>query len=417
MWWRLLLIGGLCGWPASVAWSQVTGGAPAGAYSQAPAVAADPNAAAVAGNASAPASSPAAAVASSAGGAAGGGTGFSNASKMVELPNDAGQIWKEYDLAPYTSRVTDTVKPEQAVVDWILRETGTEVWFSQPLGILSATPNKLRVYHTPEMHEVVRDIYYRFVNSQAETQVLSLRMVTVDSPNWRALAYSMMTPVTVQSPGVEAWLLTKESAALLTANLSKRTDYREHNSPNVLIHNGQTHTLTRKRPKNYVRSANGQGLVALSPQLELGQIEEGYTLQVSPLMSLDGKTIDAVIKCEIDQVEKLVPITIDIPSTLGQMQRVQIQIPQLVSWRLHERFRWPADEVLLLSCGVVASPGAEASNPLGIPNLLKNNPLTNTTPGRADALLFIESKGKASQALLDAQRQPIDSAPNYRGRY
>ncbi|MCA9205752.1 MAG: hypothetical protein KDA59_22015, partial [Planctomycetales bacterium] len=281
MWWRLLLIGGLCGWPASVAWSQVTGGATAGAYSQAPAVAADPNAAAVAGNASAPASSPAAAVASS----AGGGTGFSNASKMVELPNDAGQIWKEYDLAPYTSRVTDTVKPEQAVVDWILRETGTEVWFSQPLGILSATPNKLRVYHTPEMHEVVRDIYYRFVNSQAETQVLSLRMVTVDSPNWRALAYSMMTPVTVQSPGVEAWLLTKESAALLTANLSKRTDYREHNSPNVLIHNGQTHTLTRKRPKNYVRSANGQGLVALSPQLELGQIEEGYTLQVSPLMS------------------------------------------------------------------------------------------------------------------------------------
>ena len=54
------------------------------------------------------------------------------------LPNDQGQIWREYDISPYTSRVTNTERPEQAIVDWILRETGTEVWFSEPLGILTA---------------------------------------------------------------------------------------------------------------------------------------------------------------------------------------------------------------------------------------------------------------------------------------
>src|SRR4029434_5792179 len=46
------------------------------------------------------------------------------------LPNEHGQVWREYDLSPYTLRVRDVAKPEQAIVDWILRETGTEVWFT-----------------------------------------------------------------------------------------------------------------------------------------------------------------------------------------------------------------------------------------------------------------------------------------------
>src|SRR6187401_3512750 len=55
------------------------------------------------------------------------------------LPNDYGQVWREYDISPYTLRVRDVTKPEQAVIDWVLRETGTEVWFSEPLGILNAS--------------------------------------------------------------------------------------------------------------------------------------------------------------------------------------------------------------------------------------------------------------------------------------
>ena len=60
-------------------------------------------------------------------------------------------MWREYDISPYTLRVQDVAKPEQAIIDWILRETGTEVWFAEPLGILSASSTTLRVYHTPEM--------------------------------------------------------------------------------------------------------------------------------------------------------------------------------------------------------------------------------------------------------------------------
>src|SRR5688572_19283578 len=32
------------------------------------------------------------------------------------LPNDQGQVWREYDIRPYTVRVTTTARPEQAIV-------------------------------------------------------------------------------------------------------------------------------------------------------------------------------------------------------------------------------------------------------------------------------------------------------------
>ncbi|MBI2477296.1 MAG: hypothetical protein HYV60_01185 [Planctomycetia bacterium] len=117
------------------------------------------------------------------------------------------------------------------------------------------------------------------------------------------------------------------------------------------------------------------------------------------------------MKCQIDQVEKLIPVSIDVPTVSAARQTVQVQVPQLVSWRLHERFRWPTDQVLLLSCGVVATPAAADRSPLSLPNLIGGD------VGRADALLFIESNGKASQTLLGDQRSADRSSPNYRGRY
>ncbi len=329
------------------------------------------------------------------------------------LPNDQGQVWREYDIRPYTSHVTNTERPEQALVDWILRETGTDVWFSEPLGILSANKNALRVYHTPEMQRLVQDIVDRFVSSQAEAQAISIRLVSVGSPNWRTTAMSLLQPIDVKAAGVEAWIVSKENAAILLAQLRKRTDYREQNAPSVPIHNGQSHTITRTAPRTFVRSVRVRPDVWPGHELVTGQMQEGYSLQVSPLMSLDGNTIDAVIKCEVDQIEKLVPVNVDIPVSTGGAQRVQVQVPQVVSWRLHERFRWPANQVLMLGCGVVASPTQERMGPLGLP--LPALPLTSS--GRADALVMIECSGKASQTLLEARQDFRSGPPATNGRY
>lgn len=315
-----------------------------------------------------------------------------------DLPNDQGQVLRKYDISRYTERVTSTNKPEQAIIDWILRETGTEVWFSEPLGFLSAGPKTLRVYHTPEMHQIVADVVGRFVNSQADAYVVSVRMATITNPNWRAKALPLLRPVESQSPGVEAWLTSKENATILYGSLRKRTDFREHIAKDLVLENGQSFTFARTTPQTFVHNVR-LGVNAF-PGYELipDRIDTGYSLQISPLVAVDEQTVDTVLKCNIDQIEKLLPVVVETPAVAGQQQRVQIQVPQLVSWRLHERFRWPTDQVLVLSCGVVATPTADRPTALGIPNPFSNS------PGRADGLLLIECKGRSADALLAPDR-------------
>lgn len=341
------------------------------------------------------------------------GTLLKVSSGLKELPNEAGQVWRDYDITPYTSRVTTTAKPEQAVVDWILRETGTDVWFGEPLGILHANKQTLRVYHTPEMQRVVTDVLTKFVDSQAEVKKLGVRLVTVKSPNWRRMAYRMMQPVSVKTPGIEAWLMSKENAAVLMSELRQRTDFREHHAADLLIHNGQSSTISMVQPRTFVRGVRATSTFP-GYELQSDQIEEGFAMEVSPLLTPDDRMIDAVLKCSVDQIEKFVNVDIDVPGIGTQRQAVNVQIPQMVSWRLHERFRWPSDQVLLISCGVVARPQAGIGTAAQVPQLPS---LLPQRPPRADGLMFVEFKGDARTGagapVTTAQPAAIDS----RGRY
>lgn len=298
------------------------------------------------------------------------------------LPNDHGQVWREYDITPYTTAVGGD-HPEQLMIDWILRETGTEVWFNEPLGILSATPTSLRVYHTPSMQTVVQGIVEQFVTSTRTKQVMSVKLLTVSSPSWRTKMLAMLTPVDVKSTGIEAWLVSKENAAVLLGTLRERADFKELGSPNQEVLSGQSLRIARTKPRSYTRGIKMRPDAWPGYEMLQGSIDEGFSLEISPLVAVGGKSVDTVIKCHVDQVEKMLPLAVDVP-TPAQVQRVQVQVPQMVSWRVHERFQWSVDEVLLLSCGVVASPVPDAKNPLA-----KLIPIDSSS-GRCDALLMLE---------------------------
>ena len=333
-----------------------------------------------------------------------------------KLPQSAGQEHRVYDLRPYTGYLTKEEQPQQAIIDWVLRETGTDVWFSQPFGFMSADRDQLSVYHTREMHQVVSGIVDRFVAGEKDPQVMSLRVMTVGSPNWRSRAHLLMQHVNVDSPGVQAWLLSKENAALVLNILRQRTDTRQVQALDLVTYNGQTQKLNSTRGRNYVRNVKPATTGWPPYEPETGEIQEGYQLELSPLLSVDGKSIDCLIKASIDQVDQLNPVELDLPLPNAQTHRTKIDVPQVVSWRLHERFRWPSDMILLLSCGVVASPEREQSS---IP-LLNLDMLTGTTAGRADALMFIAFRGRASDNLHSNQQVPqVSSAggASTRGRY
>ncbi len=332
-----------------------------------------------------------------------------------ELPRTAGQEHRVYDIRPYTGYLTKMDRPEQAIIDWVLRETGSDVWFTEPFGFMNASRDSLSVYHTNEMQQVVASVVDRFVAGEKDPQVMNLRVMTVGNPNWRSRAHTLMQHVGVDSPGVQAWLLSKENAALVMNLLRARTDTRQIQDLNLVLHNGQTERLASTRGRNYVRNVRPSPAGWPPYEPETGEVQEGYRLSISPLLSTDGGVIDCVIKAEIDQVDKLNHVELELPLPNSQVHRAQIDVPQVVSWRLHERFRWPSDMVLLLSCGVVASPERP---PSAVP-LLNMSMLTGTTAGRADALLFIEFRGRASENLATSNVPQVasgNSAPN-RGRY
>lgn len=337
------------------------------------------------------------------------------ASGAATLPNDAGQVWREYDISSYTARVTTTKRPEQAIVDWILRETGYEAWHNEPLGILSAGSRTLRVYHTPEMQKVVADLVNRFVSSEAATYTFSLRVVTLDSPNWRTLSQRLLKAIPVQTPGVNAWLLAQEDAAILLGELRRRNDYREHSSPYLMVNNGQSTVVSSMRGRPYVRDVIVRPETAAGFDPSPGQVDEGLALDFSPLLSADRRVIDATIKCEVDQVERMVPVMIDVPTRASPRQRTKIEVPQMTHYRFHERFRWPIEQVLLVGMGMVALPIPVDGAPLvpGVPLPIGN------TPARADLLIFVECKGQPTAAATSGEtpRAPQREAKNYRGRY
>jgi len=230
----------------------------------------------------------------------------------------------------------------------------------------------------------------RFVSPQAQSQTFNMRVVSMGSQSWRTKALKIMHPMPVQSQGIQAWLLAKEDASLLVSEIRRRSDFREYSSPNVLCANGQSTVVSTMHPRGYT------GAVTLHPeQLHPGfepqvmQFNEGFSLDFNPLLSLDGQSVDAMIKCDVDQLEQLIPVSVDVPTPIAPRQHTEIEVPQSCSYRFRERFHWSANQVLLISFGVIAAPIASES-----PIRLSLNP----GPARAELMVFVEDRGPGAVA-------------------
>jgi hypothetical protein len=344
------------------------------------------------------------------------------------LDASAGQYWATYDLKPYTEHLKSHPKPQQAIVDWVIRETGSDLWFNEPMGILTASRDTLSVYHNDGVHQMVKKVYERFVNGSIEPQNFTARIVLIGSPNWRTNTLAWMRSVDPKSPGIQGWLLNKEQTAMLMSTLRARNDYAEVAGARLEAINGQPQFIENLRTVSYAKGyrqiQQPNGVAAYIPSND--SIREGYQIKLVPILTPDEKSIDMVVQCSLDQVERLNPVPIQLPGFNGQPQTHQITVPQMMSWRLEERFQWPSDQTLVLSCGVVAPPAESTratilntqSNPgfLGLGKLIPQSAAT-----RADALLIIEYNGPArkptDQTTPAGLPNSASTNPISRGRY
>ncbi len=66
-----------------------------------------------------------------------------------QIPADAGQVWKTYDIAPFVQQAGPG--SHHHVVDWILQETGYPAWHGESPASLSANAQTLSCFHSADM--------------------------------------------------------------------------------------------------------------------------------------------------------------------------------------------------------------------------------------------------------------------------
>jgi len=298
----------------------------------------------------------------------------------AQLPSDAGQVWKTYDISPFVTQ--NGPGTQKHVVDWVLQETGYASWHGDTVASLSDDEQTLRCYHSPAMQAKVEEIAGRLARDAAAPHRFSVRVLGVGSPSWRNDARGMLRPIPAATPGVQAWIMSREEAAMLVASLRRRSDCQELPTGPVLAGNGLPAVLSGGRKRPYVQDVVPRPDVSPGWQTLGGACDEGMTLDVQPLISRDGTTVDAVIRCRIDQVERMAPVVVSAP--VAQGQRVQLEVPQMSAVRVGERFRWPVNQTLVVGLGLVPWP-VPGQNAASTAALL-------TDAKRTDVVLVVEPR-------------------------
>ena len=59
------------------------------------------------------------------------------------LPAEPGQAWRRYDIGHYTSLAQNQSLPQNAIVEWIFRRTGSADWHGDKVAVLGASRSQL----------------------------------------------------------------------------------------------------------------------------------------------------------------------------------------------------------------------------------------------------------------------------------
>jgi len=278
--------------------------------------------------------------------------GTAPAPLRAQVPADAGQVWKTYDIAAFVRGAGPG--SQRHVVDWVLQDTGSPQWHGDVAAVLAADATTLKCFHTPAMQARVEEIVARFVGDAATPHRFAVRVLGVGSPAWRKDARRLLRPIPAATPGVQAWILSREEAAVLVAMLRGRGDAAELPTGVAYAANGVPAVLSGGRRRPYVqdvapRPDAGPGWLPLA-----AACDEALAIDVHPLVTRDGTAVEAVVRCRIDQIERMAAVTMNESGPAGQ--RLQIEVPQVSAVRIGERFRWPATDSLVIGLGLVPWP-------------------------------------------------------------
>ena len=328
---------------------------------------------------------------------------------MERLPQDHNQIWREYDITPFTQGrrfPTGSPPPEQMLLDWIVRQTGADQWNTGPFSILTATSEKLYVYHTVEVQLIVADIVDRFVNPQLLDEACALRIVSVSRPDWISRSHSSMKPIPIATQGVQGWIMERSSAQNLLQELARRNDFRELIPSQPFIPHGIQHNVAVTRQRRYLRDVQPNAAALHGFTEDRVAIDEGIGLSITPLALLDGRHMAINIRLDVVQVERMFTTQLEIATATNPRHRVHIESPQMAYFKLDEIVGFPKNQVLLLDLGTIPLPNTMDENNR---NVLEEIARGINPARRGNVLVFVESRSGGTVPAVSSS--PVNFAP------
>ena len=330
---------------------------------------------------------------------------------LDKIPQEHGQIWREYDITPYTQDrniPTGPIPPEQVLIDWILRKTGTARWHSSPFSLLSADSQKLYVYHTKEVQLIVADIVDRFVCPQLWNESCTLRIVATSRSDWLSRRHSQLKPIPIATQGVQGWVMEKTAAQALLQELGRRSDFRELLPPQPQIPHGIGRHISVTRQRHYLRDAQPNVSAMHGFAEDRAAIDEGIGLAVTPLAMLDGRHMAATVKLDIIQVERMFTTVIEVSTASNPRQRVHVESPQLSHFRLDEVVGFPKNQVVLLDLGMIPLPNTIEGDTR---NVIEEISRGINPARRGNVLIFIESTSGIATPSVASTPAPAPATP------
>ena len=149
------------------------------------------------------------------------------------LPAEPGQMWRRYDIGRYTALSQNQSAPQNAIVEWIFRRTGSSPWHGDKVAVLSASRTQVRAFHDAATLKMVDEVVERFTNAVNDVLSIRVQVVAAVDPRWRYAVYSRLTPVGGGSQGQQIWTMKMSDAAYVLAQMGDQPGVQTPGQPEV----------------------------------------------------------------------------------------------------------------------------------------------------------------------------------------
>ncbi len=325
---------------------------------------------------------------------------------------EVGHSWKNFDISNYAiaAATPDNPKPQNSIVEWIFRRTGSTIWHGEKIAVLSAGKSQIRAYHHPKVLKVVQEYVERFTRATADTLSVRVRFVAAQDTRWRYAVHGRLKRIGTGPQGQQLWTISADDANLIRAQMMLYQGFKLLADRTFKMLNGQTTTMETADVVDFMASTQSEGASGVGAQPRTDQLKEGAFLRFSPLLTYDGDAVDAAIDFRATTVKRLIRTKVLAKRDVGPAD-VNIDVPEVVETRLNRTVEnWTLGQTLVISAGI--TPGILQSK-TGFMNLR----VPGTVPTDTELLVFIDIEperkstrstkrrdSSASQNSLDDER-------------